>query len=91
MSLEHAREVIGQWRDDYHAIRPHSGLGGLTPEEFRIQDAKSFQEPVVLQTGACHSGVNLRRVCFMVTAGFRLFQFNQLSFFGSISVFDCPV
>lgn len=48
MSLDHAREVIGQWRDDYQTLRPHSGLGGLTPEEFRIIEAKSFQEPVVL-------------------------------------------
>jgi putative transposase len=48
MSLDHARQVIGQWRDDYHAIRPHSGLGGLTQEEFRRQEAENFQEPVVL-------------------------------------------
>jgi putative transposase len=48
MSLDHARQVIGQWREEYQTLRPHSGLGGRTPEEFRIQEAKSFQEPVVL-------------------------------------------
>ncbi|NTV67558.1 MAG: transposase [Chlorobaculum sp.] len=39
---------IGQWREEYQTIRPHSGLGGLTPEEFRIKEAENFQEPVVL-------------------------------------------
>ena len=48
MSLNHAREVIGQWRKEYQTVRPHSALGGLTPDEFRIQEAEIFQEQVVL-------------------------------------------
>jgi transposase InsO family protein len=40
--------LIVQWRDDYHSIRPHNCLGGLTPEEFRIQETKSYQETFVL-------------------------------------------
>lgn len=47
MSLDHVREVIGQWRDDYHSVRPHSGLGRLTPEEFRVRETESFQKQVV--------------------------------------------
>ena len=47
MSLDHAREVIGQWQEDYNSIRPHSGLGRLTPEEFLVQQKDFYQEEVV--------------------------------------------
>jgi len=30
-SLSHARSVLAAWRDDYNHVRPHSGIGGLTP------------------------------------------------------------
>ena len=33
-SLAHAREVLALWKDDYNTIRPHSGLGNLTPEVY---------------------------------------------------------
>jgi putative transposase len=36
MSMEHARRVIEEWRVDYNKARPHSSLGDLTPEEFRL-------------------------------------------------------
>jgi putative transposase len=32
-SLSHARSVLQVWRDDYNHVRPHSGIGGLTPAE----------------------------------------------------------
>ena len=35
MSLDEAREVIEEWRQDYNAVRPHSSLDDLTPEQFR--------------------------------------------------------
>jgi len=47
MSLEHAREIIGQWREDYNSIRPHSSLGALTPEEFLVQQTEFCQKEVV--------------------------------------------
>jgi len=47
LSLDHVREVIGQWRDDYNLIRPHSGLGMLTPEEFLAKQADCFEKQVV--------------------------------------------
>ena len=31
--LAHARSVLAAWRDDYNLVRPHGGLGGLTPAE----------------------------------------------------------
>lgn len=48
LSLEHARELIGRWQDDYNAIRPHSSLGQLTPAAFLVQQTDLFQEEVVL-------------------------------------------
>ena len=32
-SLAHARSVLRRWRDDYNHVRPHSGIGGLTPAD----------------------------------------------------------
>ena len=34
-SLSHARSVLRAWRDDYNYVRPHSGIGGLTPADAR--------------------------------------------------------
>jgi len=36
-SLADARRRIEIWRTDYNQVRPHSSLGGLTPEEFVAQ------------------------------------------------------
>lgn len=34
LSLDDARETIEAWRSDYNAVRPHSSLQNLTPEQF---------------------------------------------------------
>ena len=35
MSLKHAREVIGEWREGYNSVRsPHSSLGALKRKNF---------------------------------------------------------
>ncbi len=34
MSLQHAKEILGTWREDYNYVRPHSSLGYLSPIEF---------------------------------------------------------
>jgi putative transposase len=35
-SLGQARAVLAFWRRDYNEVRPHSGLGGATPAQFRL-------------------------------------------------------
>jgi putative transposase len=50
MSIEHARQVIEDWRIDYNTERPHSSLDNLTPEEF-IQKLKE-KAPIAVATGA---------------------------------------
>ena len=34
ISVNHAREVIEEWRRDYKEARPHSSLKGITPKEY---------------------------------------------------------
>ena len=36
LTLDDARETIENWRLDYNRLRPHSSIGYLTPEEFRM-------------------------------------------------------
>ena len=36
VSLEEARRIIKLWRMDYNTARPHSSLGYMTPEAFRL-------------------------------------------------------
>ncbi len=47
LSLEHARKLIEEWRVDYNTNRPHSALGGLTPEEFTAKFEEDFQEQLL--------------------------------------------
>lgn len=40
-SLADARQIVEEWRLDYNQVRPHSALGGLTPEEYRLRTTKT--------------------------------------------------
>jgi putative transposase len=40
-SLGDARQIVEEWRLDYNLARPHSALGGLTPEEYRLGITRS--------------------------------------------------
>jgi putative transposase len=44
-SIEHARAVLQNWRDDYNHRRPHGSLGNLTPSEYAIKGQKTDREP----------------------------------------------
>ena len=48
-SLAHAREVLSLWRDDYNTVRPHSGLGNLTPEAYAKASAPGTQRDGALR------------------------------------------
>jgi len=37
-TIDHARKLIEDWRNEYNKERPHSSLGNLTPEEFMRQE-----------------------------------------------------
>ena len=55
-SLEDARRIIEDWREDYNTVRPHSSLGYKTPEEYAAEVAArpaSPPTPVVSIRPAC--------------------------------------
>lgn len=41
LSLEDAQEKIEQWRIDYNELRPHSSLGNVPPNEFRMKQSEA--------------------------------------------------
>ena len=43
LSLAGARKTVEDWRMDYNQNRPHSSLGNLTPEEFRLDYIKQLE------------------------------------------------
>jgi putative transposase len=46
LDLADARRIIAAWREDYNTRRPHSALGGRTPEEFaKVSVGRSPAEP----------------------------------------------
>src|SRR5262249_4291922 len=47
MSLGNARETIASWRVDYNAVRPHSALGDVPPEEFEQLTLNRATAPVL--------------------------------------------
>ena len=49
-SLAHAREVLSFWQVDYNTVRPHSGLGNLTPEAYAKRSAPGTQRDGALRS-----------------------------------------
>jgi putative transposase len=48
LSLEDAREKIEQWREEYNDFRPHSSLGGLTPNQVGTEGKKITNDRPIL-------------------------------------------
>jgi putative transposase len=48
-SLNHAREVLSLWKDDYNTVRPHSGLGNLSPVAYAKASAPGMQRDGALR------------------------------------------
>lgn len=46
-SIDHAKELINEWRDIYNEFRPHRSLKGKTPKEFEREFQKKYQEEVL--------------------------------------------
>jgi putative transposase len=42
-SLDHAREALVLWKDDYNTVRPHSALGNLPPAIYAKLDVPAMQ------------------------------------------------
>ena len=48
-SLAHTREALSLWQDDYNTVRPHSGLGNLTPAAYADRSAPDTQRDGTLR------------------------------------------
>ena len=48
-SLDHARVALAFWKNDYNTIRPHSGLGNLTPSAYAYRSAPDTQRDGTLR------------------------------------------
>ena len=48
-SLARAREALSLWKEDYNTIRPHSGLGNLTPAAYADRSAPDTQRDGTLR------------------------------------------
>jgi putative transposase len=71
-SLDHAREVLRIWRDDYNTVRPHSALGHLPPASYAKLSAPDMQRDGALRyvegsaprpvASPSHQGLNEERI-----------------------------
>lgn len=48
LALDDARDKIEFWRQKYNSFRPHSSLGGLTPDEVGMEGKKETNERPIL-------------------------------------------
>ncbi len=48
-SLAHVREALAIWKEDYNTVRPHSGLGHLTPSIYAELSASGTQRDGALR------------------------------------------
>jgi putative transposase len=54
-SLSHARQVLADWREDYNTVRPHSQLGGRTPDQVARQVSRGHApEALVIPSTQSH-------------------------------------
>jgi putative transposase len=71
-SLDHAREMLAQWQDDYNTVRPHSGIGNLPPSTYARLTASDMQRDGTLRcvegsaprpvASPSHTGSNDQRI-----------------------------
>lgn len=48
-SLDHAREVLAAWKDDYNTVRPHSAIGNMPPALYAKLSASDTQRDGTLE------------------------------------------
>jgi putative transposase len=50
-SLDHAREALADWKDDYNTVRPHSAIGNVPPAVYA-----KLSDPAMQRDGALRFG-----------------------------------
>jgi len=67
-NLPSARRLIEEWRADYNAHRPHTSLGGLTPNEFATRSRTDHSENRVQFKPRANRGQRQSQPCAIQTA-----------------------
>ncbi len=49
-SLDHAREALAAWKDDYNLVRPHSGIGNIPPAIYAKLSVPAMQRDGTLRS-----------------------------------------
>lgn len=49
-SIDHARELIDDWREIYNTFRPHRSLKGRTPKEFELEFESKYETAELLSS-----------------------------------------
>jgi putative transposase len=72
LSLDHARELLAEWQDDYNTVRPHSGIGNQPPCTYARLTASAMQQDETLRcvegsaprpvASPSHTGSNEKRI-----------------------------
>ena len=72
LSLDHARELLAEWQDDYNTVRPHSGIGNR--RQLHLCQANSVRNATGRDAALCrglrappvaspsHTGSNTKRI-----------------------------
>jgi len=50
VSLAHARAALDVWKEDYNTVRPHSGLGNLSPAAYALLSDPAMQRDGTLRS-----------------------------------------
>src|SRR5215218_7923856 len=58
-ALDHVRELLNEWQNDYNTVRPHSGIGNLPPSTYARLTASDMQRDGTLR---CFAGSAVRPV-----------------------------
>jgi hypothetical protein len=69
-SLDHAREMLAEWRDDYNTVRPHSGIGNLPPSTYSRLTASDMQRDGTLRRVEGSVPLHHRATQAQMTRGF---------------------
>src|SRR3954451_5403855 len=65
-SLDHVRELLNEWQDDYNTVRPHSGIGNLPPSTYARLTASDMHRDGTLR---CFEGSAVRPVASLSHTG----------------------
>jgi putative transposase len=65
-SLMHVRVALEEWRRDYNDVRPHSGIGWLTPAVHAAQSGPQWARPLRIEGSAARPIAPIAQIDIML-------------------------